>query len=184
MPGVGGDRQHLLLLAIEREDVEAQLFIPEGLIEPFEQRSGLLSQLLGSVRLAKCIEYFGHTQPGVVDVTLQLAESLWSLYQRPVRINHAVSGILPAHVLVTDRRAGLVFLETIAVAVAVVVDPGQTSLGGIKMTFQQRLVAGRPPRGVKGDQIERRCIGRAVVRSVRNQLEMGEFPVAYLVQDL
>src|SRR6516162_11305744 len=114
MPGVGGDRQHLLLLAIEREDVEAQLLIPEGLIEPFEQRSSLPSQLLGSVRLAKRIEYFGHTQPGIIDIALQLAQRLRPPYQRPVRINHAVSRILPAHVLVTDRRAGLVFLESIA----------------------------------------------------------------------
>src|ERR1700757_209093 len=123
MPCVGSNCLHFFLLAIERERIEAQLLIPEGLIEPLEQVGSLQSQLRGAIRLAKLIEYFGHAEPCVVDVSLQFAERLRPLYQRPVWINHAISGILPAHVLVTGRRTGLVLLEPVAVAVAVVLDP-------------------------------------------------------------
>ncbi len=52
------------------------------------------------------------------------------------------------------------------------------------MLFQERPIAGCAPRGMKGDQVKRRRIGRAVVRCVRDQLEMSEFPVANLVQIL
>src|SRR4029453_10648663 len=113
VPRIGGNRQHLLLLAVQRKGVAAQLLVPKRLIEVVEQRCCLRSQLLGTAVLAKLSEYFGHAPPGVVDVALQFAESLWPAYQRPVRVDHAVSGVLPAHVLVADRRAGLIFLKSI-----------------------------------------------------------------------
>ena len=52
------------------------------------------------------------------------------------------------------------------------------------MPLQQRAVAGRPPGGVQGNQIERRRVGGAVIRRVRDQLEMRELAVAHLVQYL
>ena len=52
------------------------------------------------------------------------------------------------------------------------------------MLLQQRAVAGRAPGGVQRDQIERRGIGGAVIRRVRDQLEMRQFAIAHFVQDL
>ena len=163
--------------------VETQLLIPEGLVEPFEERCGFPSQIRCTAEHAEFIEYFRHAQPGVIDIALQLAERLRSLDKRSVRINHTVSGILPAHILVADRRAGLIFLESIAVAITVIVYPGQASLRGLKMPIQQRLVARCPPGRMECDQIERRRIGRAVIWRVRDQFEMSEFSVPHFMQD-
>src|SRR5919197_991356 len=52
------------------------------------------------------------------------------------------------------------------------------------MPFQQRSLAGRPPRGMKSDEIEWRGVGCAVVRRMRDQLEVSKLSIANLVQDL
>ena len=52
------------------------------------------------------------------------------------------------------------------------------------MLLQQRRVAGGAPGGMQRDQIKRRGVRGAVIRRVRDQLEMREFAVAQLVQDL
>src|SRR5216684_3362794 len=52
------------------------------------------------------------------------------------------------------------------------------------MPFQQRPIAGCPPGGMKSDEIEWRGIGCAVVRRMRDQLEVSKLSVANLVQDL
>ena len=77
MAGIGRDRQHLLFLAIERIGVKAEFFVPEGLVKAVEQRTGLRAQRLRAVRLAERIEHLGHTDPGIVDITLQFTERLW-----------------------------------------------------------------------------------------------------------
>src|SRR5262249_13247205 len=71
-----------------------------------------------------------------------------------------------------------------AVAIAVIIDPRQASLGNLEMPLQQRFVAGCPPGGMERDQVERRGVSRAVVRRVRDQSEVSEFAVPDLVQDL
>ena len=52
------------------------------------------------------------------------------------------------------------------------------------MPLQEVSIAGRPPGGVQRDQIERRSVRSAVIRRVRDQLEMRQFAVADLMQDL
>src|ERR1700693_5919637 len=52
------------------------------------------------------------------------------------------------------------------------------------MALQEGPVAGRPPGGVQGDQVERRRVCRPVIGRVRNQLEMCKFTVPYFVQYL
>src|SRR5258706_11948031 len=46
-----------------------------------------------------------------------------SLNQGAIRIHDRIAGILPGHVLVANRGARLVFLESIAVAVPIFIDP-------------------------------------------------------------
>jgi len=81
MSGIGGDGQYLLLLAVERVGVEAELLIPEGFVEMVEQGSGFGAHCLRAVRVAESIEHLGHTYPGIVDIALQLAECLWPFDQ-------------------------------------------------------------------------------------------------------
>ena len=52
------------------------------------------------------------------------------------------------------------------------------------MLLQQRAIAGGAPRGMQRDQIQRRGVRGAVIRRVRDQLEMRQFAVAQLVHDL
>src|SRR5208283_5473817 len=94
------------------------------------------------------------TSPGVVDIALQLAKGFRPLHQRAVRIDDAIRRILPGHVLVADWRSRLIFLKTVAVAVAIVVDPREASLRGLEMAFEKRQVSGGPPGGVQSDEVE------------------------------
>src|SRR5262249_214763 len=127
MPGLGCYRQDLLLVAVERIDIEAQFLVPESVIEPLEQRGSLGTQLLRTIWFAERIESFGHADPSIVNVALELAQRLRSLHQRAIRIHDRIAGILPGHVLVADRRVRLVLLKSVAVAVAVFVDPGEAA---------------------------------------------------------
>ena len=117
----------------------------KGLIEAVKEAARLPAQLLRAPALAERIEHLGHPNPSVVDIALQLAEAFRPFDQRAIWIDHAIRGILPGHVLVADRRSRLVFLKTIAVAVAIVVYPRKASLRGIKMPLEKRPVAGRTP---------------------------------------
>src|SRR3974390_280788 len=101
------------------------------------------------VGFAKLIEYLGHAPPGVIDIALQFAQCLWPLYKRSVRVDDAVARILPAHVLVARGGLGLILLKSVAIAIAVAVDPGQTLLGCRKMPLEQHFVAGCPPGGMQ-----------------------------------
>ena len=78
----------------------------------------------------------------------------------------------------------MVFLESIAVAVPVFVDPCEAAFRRLQMLFQQLLVAGRAPGGVQRYQIKRCCIRCAVIGCVRDQLEMRKLAAAQLVEDL
>ena len=182
--GIGCDGQHLLLLAVERIGVEAELFVPERFVELVEQCAGFRTQRLRAIRLAERIEHLGHAHPGIVDIALQLTEGLWPFDQRAVGIDNAITRILPAHVLVTNRGAGLVLLESVAVAVAIIVDPGEAPFCRLEMPLQERPVAGRAPDGVQRNQVERRRICGTVIRRVRDQLEMRKLAVAHLVHYL
>ena len=184
MARVGCDAQHLALLAIQHERVEAALLVPERVVEATEQRRRLVAQRGGALGAAEFVVDLRHAQPGVIDIALQFAHRLGPFHRRAVGVVHRIAGILPRHVLVADRRARLVFLEAVAVAIAPVVDPRQAALGRVEMPFQQRAIAGGAPRGVQRDQVQRRRIRRAVIRRVRDQLEMREFAVAQFVHDL
>src|SRR6516164_6389360 len=123
MSSIGCDGQHLLFVAIERIGVEAQLFFPEYLVEASKEITRLRAQFPRAVRFAERVENLGHADPGAVDIALELTERLRPFDERTVGIHDGIARILPAHVLVTDRRARLVLLKPIAIAIAVVVDP-------------------------------------------------------------
>ena len=101
-----------------------------------EQCTGFDTQLQRAVRLAERIEHLGHAHPGVVDVALELTEGLGPFDQRAIGIDDAITRIFPAHILVTDRRAGLIFLEPVAVAVAIIVDPVEAPFCGFEVPLQ------------------------------------------------
>src|SRR6266446_8124560 len=184
MPGIGGDGQNLVLVTVERIDIEPKFLVPEGFVEPLEQGGGLRTQLLRTLRLAKRVEGFGHAEPSAVNVALKLTERLGSLHERAVGIHDGIAGILPTHVFIAGRRARLILLKSVAIAVAVFVDPGEAAFRRRQMLFQQSFVAGRAPRGVQRDQIKRRRVRCSIIRGVRDELEMRKLAAPQFVEDL
>ncbi len=184
MARVGRDGQHRLLLAVEREGVGAARLVPERRVEPLEQRRRLVAKRVGARGLAQGGVDLRHPAPGIVDVALQLAQRLGAAHQAAVGIHHRLAAVLPGHVLVAGGRASLVLLEPVPVEVAGPVDPLQARLRRLQVPVEQVALAGRAPGGVQGDQPQRRGVGGAVVRRVRDQLEVRQFAAAKLVHDL
>ena len=136
MAGIRGDGQDFLLIAVERISIKAEFVIPKCRIEPFKQGGCLCPQVRRAVAFAECVEHLGGADSSAVNIALELAECLRSLHQRAIRIDYAVAGILPSHVLITDRRSRLVFLEAITVAIAIFVNPQQAFLSGANMPLK------------------------------------------------
>ncbi|TMD10915.1 MAG: hypothetical protein E6J07_10185 [Chloroflexi bacterium] len=92
--------------------------------------------------------------------------------------------VFPALVVEADRRAGLVLLEPIAIAISILEHPLEGGLGVRSVAVEDRLVA-RPLVGVREhDQEQQRGIGRAVVGREGKEPQTGELPIAQLVRDL
>src|SRR6186997_2066231 len=128
MSSIGCHRQNLVFVAVECIGVEAELFIPKSFIEPCEKSRGLGTQLLCTLRFLERVKHLSHPDPSIVNITLQFAECFRSLNQRAVPIHDSIPGILPSHVFVANRRAGLILLKAIAVAIAVFVYPREATL--------------------------------------------------------
>src|SRR5262249_2249572 len=151
MARVRRDRPNGLLLGIEAIGVEANILAPESLFEAPLQVLRLPPQLAAVGRIVQDIEHLGHAQPGIVDIALQLAESLRLCDLSTVGIHDGVARVLPSHVLVALRRSSPVFLEPIAVDVSVPVDPLETPEGNVAAGAKQTLIARPPPGLVKSD---------------------------------
>src|SRR5260370_29815720 len=115
MPGIGGDGQNLVLVTVERIDIEPQFLIPEGFVEPLEQGSSLRTQLLRTLRFTQRIERLGHADPIAVNVALKLTERLESLHERPSGIHDRVARIVGTHDCITGRSARLTVPTSVVV---------------------------------------------------------------------
>src|SRR6476660_4391935 len=127
MADVRAERVDLLLVAVEREDVEAAaLLVPECLVEACAQLIGLPVEPLRKLALAPDFaRELGHTAFRVVDVALGLDRRDRWVRKRPVRVALRVPRVLPRLVGEAGVVAALVLDEAVSVAVAVLVDPGQ-----------------------------------------------------------
>jgi hypothetical protein len=92
-------------MTVERIGIETEFVIPKCRVEPFKQSGCLCTQLPRTIAFAERVKHLGHADPGAVNIALKLAQRLRSLHQRAVRIDYRVAGILPSHVLITDRRS-------------------------------------------------------------------------------
>src|SRR5205809_439363 len=83
----------------------------------------------------------GRAMPLVEHVTLQLAQRLRLLDLTAVGIHHRVARVFPTHVFVAKRRAGLVFLEAVAVEIAVAIDPLEAALGHVAVLAEEPIIS-------------------------------------------
>jgi hypothetical protein len=70
--------------------------------------------------------------------------------------------------------------ESVAIQIAIPVDPVQATYRGFSMITKQIYISQPFPRFVHNDEIKRRSIRGAVVRR-RNTIEMREFAEPYLM---
>ena len=184
MPGVAGHGRHQPLVPVQAIPVAAAGLVPEHGVEAVEQGLRLGSQRGGAVRVAQGRIHLRHALPGRIDVALQFAQRLRVADEGAVGVDDGLPAVLPADVLVSRARPGAVLLKAVAVPVPALVDPGQATLGGVQVPAQQIEVPGRAPGGMEGDQVKRRCVRRAVIRRVRDQVQRRQLAPAKLVQDL
>src|ERR1700677_4906287 len=123
MAGVRGDRQDFPLITIKTIGVESGVLVPERLVETAAQRLGLFPQASRLLVEPEMDVDIGHPAPCVEDVALEFAKRLRPSNGRTVDIHHGVASVLPPLVLVAPFGTRLVFLETVAVPIAVFVDP-------------------------------------------------------------
>src|SRR5579871_1361061 len=169
---VGGDRPDRLLARIQSIRIAANIFAPESLLETGLQVGRLAAQICASRRIAERVEYLGHTHPGVEDVTLELTEGFGLLDLATVWIHYGIPGILPSHVVIAHRGMSLILLEAIAIQIAILIDPVEAALRNLAVLMQEAHVRRPFPRLVQHDQVENCGISRAIVRGVRNLVEV------------
>ena len=78
----------------------------------------------------------------------------------------------------------MIFLEPVAVAASVSVDPsGRQGVGRIKVPFHKVTIASAHPGRMKRNEIKGRRVRGSIIGRVRDQFEMGEFPASQLMMD-
>src|SRR5207302_2242632 len=117
------------LVAIQAQIVGALLFPPEALVEIFVEAGGSLAQFGRPSGIAPDLIGLRHTEQCVKGVALELAERNRERGDGAVLVLNGIVRVFPALVVEADRRAGLVFLEPVAIAISVLEHPLKRSLG-------------------------------------------------------
>ena len=186
-PGLDSDRQHRLLVAVQGVGVDA--LRPPSRTRWLKRSNSLVrlaAQGGGARRVAEMLEDLRHAAPRVVNVALQLAQRLGAPHQA-CRRGTSRRRRCPSSPCSRSRRwngSGT---------------PGSRRRRGRRTRRSRRRQAsaacacagrsrsspaGGAPGGMQRDQPQRGRVGGAVVRRVRDQLEVREFAVAQLVHDL
>src|SRR5690606_25368253 len=168
MPGIGRADLARALLAVERNGVRAEVVGPEAIVEALAQRLGLGDQLAGERGLAERLRELRGTPLRVVDVALHLAERDRALGKRAVRVRDTVERVLPALVRESPRRLSPILDESVAVRVAVLVDPCKRALDVRPNSPQTLDVAGLIEIAGREHHEKRRRVDRAVIEAERH----------------
>ena len=184
MAGVGGDDAAGSLRAVERQRVDAEVAQPERLLEAGAKRRRLCRKRVRFAASASQPREAARAAPGRVHIPLNLTERDRAVGQAAILVEDRVVRVLPALLHEAVRRVPLVFDESVAVDVAVPVDPLQRRLNVRPDAIDQLAVAG--PQVVLGgeDDEERRGVVAAVVQAERNLAEGSHLAIADLVHDL
>src|SRR6185312_7890945 len=119
----GGAHAARLLVAVERQRVEAELGTPELRAEALTQSDRLLALFPRQVVMAQRLRQSGRGDMRSIGIGLHFAKRDRPFRDAPVGVEHGVARVLPSLLQETARRAPLVFDESVAVPIAVVLDP-------------------------------------------------------------
>src|SRR5438132_13950411 len=179
-------RIDLPLVAVERQREELTLRQPEVGVEPLLQHCRFVPEARRELGIVPNVAREARTAAlRVVDVALDLARRNRAGRERPVGEQDRVPRVLPA--LVLEARLGvppLVLDVAVSVAVAVAVDPRQSST---RLSFERahEVDVPRPALDlVEQDEKERRRVGGAVVGRMRTLLERRQLAEPQLVENL
>src|SRR5690348_9562014 len=125
MSGIRGPDPALSFLAIQRDRVGRNLIAPEGSLKAGSQRFCLGLQLSGARSFAENGCQPGRPALGRVDVALHFAQRDWSPCQRAVGMEDGIIRIFPTLLDQSILGMARILHQTVAVAIAVSVDPGQ-----------------------------------------------------------
>jgi hypothetical protein len=118
-----------VLAPVQAEVVGPFLLPPQRLVDPVVESLRLAPEASGVLGSIEDVADLGHPRLGIEDVALQLARPDRQRRQGPIGLDDRIPRVLPTLVIEPMRRAGLVLLQAIAIAVAVLVDPGDGGLG-------------------------------------------------------
>ena len=121
---------------------------------------------------------------GAVYVRLNLAKGDRPFRKPAIMMENRVEGILPS--LIREALLGLamIFDETVAIAVAVMIDPGKRCLGVRPQRAHRLEIAGAPEILPEQQQEEGRGVDAPVVAAKRHLAQICHFPMAHFVQNL
>ena len=143
-----------------------------------------MPQSLGILRPIEHVVDGGEPQLGVIRVALELAQGKRDPRDRAIGLRDGVPGVLPALVVVAMTRARPIFLKTIVIDVAILVEPGHGRLDVWQVALEDRLVAAPLVQVGQDDDIEARRVVGSVIGRVRKEPKLGQLAVADLVRDL
>src|SRR5438132_7544888 len=157
---VRGAAVDLAFVAVEGKGETGSVGHPEVAVEPSLEVDGVAFEPVGE--LAVVPDVASQTRAStfrVVHVPLDLTRGAWQLRVGPVREENRVPRILPTHVLETGVGVPALVLDvSVAVAIAVIVDPSQCG-PGIRLELSHQIDITRPALDlVKKDEVQRRRI--------------------------
>src|SRR6266576_1133868 len=173
-----------LLSAIERECVCGKFVTPETLFESSEQSFRLFRQVACLCIVTEELSQFGRRQLGSVKVALHFAQSDWSFGRRTVGVENRIMRVLPTLMDETEFRLASVFHETVAIDVAIMIDPCKRALDVRPNRLNERAITrARVVRACEHDE-KWGCVDAAVVTLEWNLAQGGHLTRARLVKDL
>ncbi|MDA8270066.1 MAG: hypothetical protein M0Z39_01460 [Actinomycetota bacterium] len=117
------------------------------------------------------------------DLDWVLAQSDWKFGERSVSHDYGISGFFPTSVVVGIGSTRLVFLESVAVGVAVMADPGQGPVYVGPECLECVAVPVSSPCRCGDQHIECGYFVSTIAGGVRDEVENGEFAMMHLVLD-
>src|SRR5262249_48573042 len=148
---------------------------PEGLFKSIPEFLGIALKLVGAVNEAAGGGDLGRQALCGVDVALHLAERDRAFRVAAVGVEYGIAGVLPPLVC-QPGFAALIFDTSVAVPIAVSVDPMQRSLDVRPQLRNGGEVTGALEIQASEHDEERRAVDRAVVTGERNLAEARHFP--------
>src|SRR5215470_10425084 len=184
MSRVGRDHAARSFLTIECERVCRQILAPKGRLEIFAERVGFLREGARGGRMPQRRGQRRRVPFGAINVGLHLAQRDRPLGCTAILVKDRVVRVFPTLINQTVRVLTLVFYESVAVRIAIGIEPAERSLDvrpelpdGVEITGAFEILA-------EQQHEQRSRVDTAVIARKRYLAKPRHLAIAHLVQDL